>query len=60
MIDAKLEAQCKTIFHFWMNDIHSPKEIYEKNNIPLRTIGSIEHKSVHPRLHGIWHASCSP
>jgi transposase len=54
MVNAKLEAQRKTIFHFWMNGIHSPKEIHEKTNIPLRTVennlkklketGSIEHK----------------
>jgi transposase len=54
MVNAKLEAQRKTILHFWMNGIHSPREIHEKSEIPLRTIqknlkklketGTIEHK----------------
>src|SRR5437660_11148998 len=38
MVNAKLEAQCKTILHFWMNSIHSSKEIHEKSKIPLCTI----------------------
>ena len=38
MVNTKLEAQCKAILHFWMNGIHSPKEIHEKMNIPLCTI----------------------
>ena len=54
MVIAKLEAQRKAILHFWMNGIHSSKEIHEISKIPLRTIqrnlkrlketGTIEYK----------------
>ena len=73
MVNAKLEAQRKTILHFWMNGIHSPREIHEKSEIPLRTIqknlkklkeaGTIEHKggNGHPsNIFTFYWASYSP
>jgi transposase len=65
MVIAKLEAQRKTILHFWMNGVHSPKEIHEISKIPLRTIqrnlkklketGTIEHKGGNGRPSKVTH-----
>jgi transposase len=54
MVNSKLEAQRKTIYHYWLNGVQSPKEIHKKTNIPYRTVfdnlkklrdtGTIEHK----------------
>jgi len=38
MVNQRLEAQWKTILHFWLNGTRSPKEIHKKTNISLRTI----------------------
>jgi transposase len=54
MVNTKLEAQRKTILHYWLNGTRSPKEIHKKTLIPLRTIennikkiketGTVEHR----------------
>jgi transposase len=54
MVSTKLEAQRKTVLHYWMNGTRSPKEIHAKTKIPLRTInrnikkiketGTVEHR----------------
>ena len=54
MVNSKLEPQRKTIYHYWLNGVQSPKEIHKKTNIPYRTVldnlkkprdtGTIEHK----------------
>jgi transposase len=38
MVNTKFEAQRQTILHYWLNGIHSPKEIHELTSISLRTI----------------------
>ena len=54
MVNTKLEAQRKTILHFWLNGTRSANEIHQKTNIPLRTVyrnlkklretGNLDHK----------------
>ncbi len=54
MVNTKLEAQRQTIRHYWLNGIHSAKEIQQKTKIPLRTVeynikklretGSVDHR----------------
>jgi transposase len=54
MVNTKLEAQRKTVLHYWLNGTRSPIEIHKKTRIPLRTIennlkkikktGTVEHK----------------
>ncbi|GBB92895.1 hypothetical protein RclHR1_20770001 [Rhizophagus clarus] len=54
MVNAKFEAQQKTIKHHWLNDIHTVEKIHKLIRISLRTVqynvkklketGSVEHK----------------
>ena len=54
MVNTKLEAQRQTIRYYWLNGIHSAKEIQQKTRIPLRTVeynikklretGSVDHQ----------------
>ncbi|GBB92215.1 hypothetical protein RclHR1_19870001 [Rhizophagus clarus] len=54
MVNAKFEAQRKTIKHHWLNGIRTAEEIHKLTRIPLRTVqynvkklketGSVEHK----------------
>jgi len=60
MVNENLETQRQTIKHYWLNVIHSPKEIQELTNIPFRTIernikklkenGSVEHREGNGQL----------